>query len=191
MDMDDANEGRSAPYKCFTTDDRGCIDEALDYLRRRDGFDGAARAFQERHGVVLGMIRTPPDDMGGIRVVGVRDTPGTGDLPGRWCKPDRSGLRRPYRNNRDANRLLGDLSLPAPGFPGMPGMQLVVFADGRMRFEGPSFFVHAGRLWVRIGASADPDKRYWTPVRGWEYGKALEASRNGVQPGPEGPGTGV
>lgn len=81
--MDDANEGHSAPYRCFTTDDRGCIDAALDYLRRRDAFDGAARAFQERHGVVLGVMRTPPDDMGGIRVAGVRSTPGTGDLPGR------------------------------------------------------------------------------------------------------------
>lgn len=186
--MDGVNEEYSALYKYFTTDDRGCIDEALDYLRRRDAFDGAARAFQERHGVVLGVIRTPP---GGIYVVGVKRTPGIGDLPGRWCKPDRSGLRRPYKDNHDANRLFGDLNVPAAGFAGMPQTQLIIHGNGRICLEGQSFFVHAGRLWVRIGASTEPDRRYWTPVRGWEYEKAREESRDGVQPGPEGPGTGM
>lgn len=83
-------------------------------------------------------------------------------VPGRWRKPDRDGIRRPYQSSREALEFLATLDYTPEPIPGLPAD-----ADADLSQD---------RVWASLLEPEDEtevDARLWAPCTPREYAARL------------------
>lgn len=159
----------------LASDEPGIIARINLYYQDLSSFRSRLGAFRKKYDA------QPTGIMGSETVEGVTAGQGTGNLPGRWRKPDDYGIIRPYKTNREGIRLIEELNAASPTIT-LPGLPMRVIIDGWPygRSYTTGFLTGEGRAWARIGN--DPahthsyDPTLWHPVMEWEFKRAMQDS---------------
>lgn len=147
--------------------------------RVRAGFDHRVDAFNEHYGVRASIVVNPFTS--GLECAGVRGD--TTSLPGRWTRPNRRGVSRPYQANPDGRRLIDALTCPYTDIPGLPARTSMQTLDGIIIRHTVVFLAH-GVAYAGVGPGEPDhgctpvDTTIWQPitVKEWEWA-SVEAER--------------
>lgn len=160
--------------KFMKTEDKDAVSIVERYKKDlEDFYAGLLKADEEYDVTFVGAT----DMFTGVNMVtGAKPSKGENKLPGRWTKPDKKGVMRPYESNKRGKELIASMKLADPQLPGIKPYTIESDESGRSYFCNTVFFTFGKTLWVSVGKSMDVDSPIWEETKYWEYEKAREES---------------